>query len=150
MNPRHAERRHAWRATLPNPILWARHGAACAGFLAGYAAARVRRTVARDVHAVGKSHPPRLPRVQLSVAAGTGAGAVRLPDYAIDERVSWPGGRPGTTSSTSDDLETYFAANRWGECLQAIGGTDAEVAAAVRQARDWRSRAPVQSDPAWE
>src|SRR5579864_7797075 len=149
MNPRDGERRHALRVTLSNPVLWVRHGAACAGFLAGYATTRFRRSVARHIHAVAKSRPPGLPDVR-PPSSPPRDGPIRWPEYSLDDRADWPGSLAATPTPSSQDLETYFAANRWAECLQAIGGTDAEVATAVSHARAWWRAAPIRSDPAWE
>ena len=149
MNPRQAERRHAMRATLSNPLLWVRHGAACSGFLVDYATTRLRRSIARDVHAVGKSRPPWLPPSQASSSPLQDA-PLRWPEYALDERSEWPRSLTSTSALSNDDLETYYAASRWTDCLLAIGGTDAEVAAAVQHARAWWRQTPARSNPAWE
>ena len=150
MNARRAERRRAIRATLPNPILWVWHGSACLGFLATYATNQVRRRLARDVHAVGKAHPAWLPRwSEASPLLSVAPDAVTLPPYAPADMSLWPR-RRGTASGPPEDLETYFATHRWVGCLEALGGTDAEVEGAVRQAARWWQTAPARVDPAWE
>jgi hypothetical protein len=151
MNPRLAERRQALRATWPNPILWVRHGAACLGFLANHAARRVSRRLARDGHAVGKSYPAWLPAPPTDEAAQPAtSGSVTWPEYAPTAEGAWPVSAAPLPSTPADDVEAYFATHRWGNCLAALGGSDADIEAAVRQAVAWWHAPPPRSDPAWE
>ena len=150
MNVRRAERRRAVRATLPNPILWVRHGSACLGFLATYVTHGIRRRLARDVHASGKSYPAWLPRwSEASPLLSVAPDGVTLPPYAPADLSPWPrlGGAP---SGPAEDRETYFAENRWVRCLEALGGSEDEVEAAVRHAARWWQTPPARVDPAWE
>ncbi len=106
-----------------------------------------------DKHGFQKNAPANFFLRELVVDDVLGSKEITLllPQYIIKrESVSPSLQQNQNVPLSGDDIEAYYAANRWTHCLDALFKSDSEVEEAIDVCMQWISKGAPKTDRAWE